>query len=221
MPRTFVVVEGPDGSGKTTLATTLVDRLLETGQSVIHVREPGGTPSAELLRDLVLNHGEYDWSDPAELFLILAARAELVQKVIRPALQDGGIVVSDRFELSTIAYQAIGRQLGRTAVEATLRLASGGLTPDLTLVLDVEPGVGQARQAVAGKPPDRIEQAAQDLHDRVSAFYAGVRGDGVVHIDANQDAAGVAGDAWEAVTRYLAEQGTSRQGLKERQGGNR
>ncbi len=206
------MVEGPDGAGKTTLVTALTQRLLDVGHRVVQVREPGGTPSAELLRALVLDQTEHAWTDAAELFLILAARAELVHDVIRPAVEEGAIVVSDRFDLSTIAYQAIGRGLPRSEVEASLHLATGGVAPDLTLVLDVDAGLGRKRQAAAGKDPDRIERAAHELHDRVSAFYADVQGSGIRHIDASDDAAAVAGRAWSIVSAYLAEQHSQAQG---------
>ena len=200
------MVERPDGAGKTTLVAALVERLSDAGHRVVQVREPGGTPSSELLRALILDHTEHGWTDAAELFLILAARAELVQGVIRPALEDGAIVVSDRFDLSTIAYQAIGRGLPRPQVEASLQLATGGVAPDLTLVLDVDAGLGRERQAAAKKAPDRIERAAHELHDRVSTFYAGVRGPGISHIDASGNAAAVADRAWSILSQCLAEQ---------------
>ncbi len=212
MAGSFIVVEGPDGSGKTTLVADLVQRLTDTGHHVVQVREPGGTPSAEVLRDLVLNQTQHAWTDPAELFLILAARAELVENVVQPAIESGAVVVSDRFGLSTIAYQAIGRGLPPDQVASALDLATGGLRPHLTVILDVEAAVGQERQAAAGKRPDRIEQAASELHDRVSDYYAGVQGRGIVHIDANRGAEPVADDAWQVVSEYLAEQHSATQG---------
>ncbi len=212
MTGTFLVVEGPDGAGKTTLVAALVQRLSDAGHRVVQVREPGGTPSAELLRSLVLDQAEHTWTDAAELFIILAARAELVHDVIRPAVEDGAVVVSDRFDLSTIAYQAIGRGLPRSEVEASLQLATGGVAPGITLVLDVEVGLGRERQAAAGKAPDRIERAAHELHDRVSAFYADVQGPGIRHIDASDDAVAVADRAWSIVSEYLAEQHSQAQG---------
>jgi len=212
MAGTFLVVEGPDGAGKTTLVAALVQRLVDTGHRVVQVREPGGTPAAELLRELMLDQTEHAWTDAAELFLMLAARAELVHDVIRPAVDVGAIVVSDRFDLSTIAYQAVGRGLARVEVEASLHLATGGIAPDLTLVLDVGAGMGRSRQAAAGKAPDRIERATHELHDRVAEFYAGVQGPGITHIDASDVAAVVADRAWVIVSAYLAEHHSPAQG---------
>lgn len=193
----FVVVDGPDGAGKTTLVERLARRLRDAGHDLVQVREPGGTASAEVLRDLVLHRSEYEWTSEAELFLILAARAELVRNVIRPALDRAGtIVLSDRFVLSTIAYQAVGRGLPEPEVRAAIQLATRGLVPDLTLVLDVQPDVGLRRQEAQGKAPDRIERAAPDLHERVAAFFSRAEGSGIVHLDGNQGADEVEVEAW-------------------------
>src|ERR1043166_1096232 len=132
---TFVVVEGPEGAGKSTLVRWLGAAMRAEGRDVLTVREPGGTPIAAAARKLALK-SRHDRAWGAELFLFLAARADLVERVIRPALADGQIVIADRFGLSTIAYQVAGRGLDRGDVEAALRIATGGLTPDLTLVLD-------------------------------------------------------------------------------------
>jgi len=198
----FIVIEGPDGAGKTTLARCLAERVRAAGFAVEEVREPGGTPLAEAARRAVLDHA-LAASPVAELFLILAARADLVAKVIRPALAAGRVVVSDRFDLSTAAYQVAGRGLAARPVLAANALATGGLKPDLTLVLDVPAATGLARLAAGGRGPDRIEQARDGLHERVAAAFAAARGRGMVHLDATRAAEDVERRAWTAVRRRL------------------
>ncbi|MFL5506396.1 MAG: dTMP kinase, partial [Gemmatimonadales bacterium] len=129
----FVVLEGPEGAGKSTLAQALLAKAREAGIQVTAVREPGGTPAGEAARQILLDHA-HPVGPEAELFLVLAARAELVRHVIRPALDSGHLVLADRFELSTHAYQVAGRGLPAETVAMANRLATGGLAPDLTLV---------------------------------------------------------------------------------------
>ncbi len=198
MPGAFLVVEGPDGAGKTTLARHLAARLREAGLTVVEVREPGGTPLAEKARQAVLDT-RLTASPLAELFLMLAARADLVAKVIRPALAQGGVVLSDRFELSTEAYQIAGRALPREAVLAANRLATGGLKPDLTLVLDLPAELGLARVAQGGRARDRIEGEDRELHRRVAGAFAAAQGPETVHLDATRPVEEVAASAWQVV----------------------
>jgi dTMP kinase len=195
---TFVVVEGPEGAGKSTLVRWLGTRLRGEGREVVTVREPGGTPIAEAARKLALK-SRHDRAFGAELFLFLAARADLVERVIRPALANGQIVIADRFGLSTIAYQVAGRRLSRVDVEAALRVATGGLTPDLTLILDVPVTVGRERQQHAGKVKDRIEREDDRFHTRVRDAYRSASGPGIVHIDASQTKRAVQDTAWREV----------------------
>lgn len=197
-------MEGPEGAGKTTLVERLVARLEAAGRQVLQVREPGGTPVAEAARRIVLE-AEHGVEPAAELFLILAARADLVARIIRPHLADGWVVVTDRYELSTEAYQVAGRGLPRDQVLAANRLATGGLKPDVTLVLDVAPEVGRARQAAVGKAPDRLEREDAAMHQRVAHAFRAARGPGVVHLDASRTIDAVAEAAWQAVTVRLGE----------------
>lgn len=200
----FIVVEGPEGAGKTTLVGRLATRLRDAGQSVLQVREPGGTKTAEAVREMVLNHSDMSWGPAAELFLILAARAELVHNVIRPRLErDDAVVISDRFELSTEAYQIAGRGLPRDDVLAANRIATGGLRPDVTIVLDIPPEVGRQRQAAQGKPPDRLEREDAALHQRVARAFQVAGGRGVVHLDATQAPEELEAAAWEIVSAKL------------------
>jgi len=198
----FIAVEGPDGAGKTTLVRVLRDRLQSAGRAVTSVREPGGTPGAEAARTLVLDPG-IAWTPQAELFLMLAARAELVQAVIRPALTAGHVVLSDRYELSTLAYQVGGRRLPKPAVVSANRLATGGLRADLTLVLDVPASVGRQRQQSAGKSPDRMEGEDDAWHARVSRAFRAARGNGIVHLDGSAEQPIVAEAAWREVRKRL------------------
>ncbi len=165
---------------------------------MVPVREPGGTPIAEAARKLALK-SRHDRAFGAELFLFLAARADLVERVIRPALASGQVVIADRFGLSTIAYQVAGRGLPRADVEAALRVATGALTPDLTLILDVPVTVGRERQRNAGKVRDRIEREDDTFHTRVREAYRSASGPGIVHIDASLAKKAVQDAAWREV----------------------
>ncbi len=199
----FIVVEGPEGAGKTTLVRWLAARLLAEGRSVVTVREPGGTPVAEAARKIALK-SQHDLSPAVELFLILAARADLVARVIRPELDGGRLVLADRFDLSTRCYQVAGRGLPAEAVDAALQLATGGLVPDLTLVLDVPVDVGRERLRRARKEPDRLERLDDAFHRRVLEAYRRASGPGVVHIDATGTKAVVQDAAWREVSAAAA-----------------
>jgi len=200
---TFIVVEGPEGAGKSTLVRWLGTTLRGEGRAALTVREPGGTPIAEAARKLALK-SRHDRAYAAELFLFLAARADLVERVIRPALDSGQVVIADRFGLSTIAYQVSGRGLPRADVEAALRVATGGLAPDLTLILDVPVTVGRQRQRNAGKAQDRIEREDDAFHTRVRDAYRSASGPGIVHIDASQTKKAVQDAAWREVAAATA-----------------
>jgi dTMP kinase len=178
----FIVLEGPEGSGKSTLAKPLAERMRAVGVDPVVVREPGGTRAGEIARQAVLDP-EHPISPVTELFLYLAARAELVATVIAPALQAGRVVLSDRFVLSSEAYQMAGRGLPRDVVLPANRAAAAGLHPDLTLILDLPPDVGRARQVAAGKRLDRLDAESAEFHRRVIDYYLAVRGDGVRHLD--------------------------------------
>jgi dTMP kinase len=179
----FIVVEGPEGSGKSTLTAPLADRLRAGGVEPVMVREPGGTRAGEIARQALLDP-EHPVGMLAELFLYLAARAELVATVIQPALAAGRVVLSDRFALSTEAYQMAGRGIPPEVVLPANRAAAGGLRPDLTLILDLPPEVGRSRQVAAGKRLDRLDAESAEFHRRVIDYYLAVRGDGVRHLDA-------------------------------------
>lgn len=178
----FVVLEGPEGSGKSTLVGPLAECMRASGVDPVVVREPGGTRAAEIARQALLDP-DHPVGPLAELFLYLAARADLVQSTIRPALDSGRVVLSDRFALSTEAYQMVGRGLDPALVRTGNQAATGGLHPDLTLILDLSPELGQARQIAAGKRQDRLDRESADFHRRVVEYYLAVEGNGVRHLD--------------------------------------
>ena len=200
----FVVLEGPEGAGKTTLAAALITRMREDGLEPVSVREPGGTAVAEALRHELLDPTR-QWSPEVELLYMTTARADLVSKVIRPALERGQVVLSDRYDLSTLAYQGAGRGLPMEHVRWVNWSATGGLVPDLTLVLDLAPELGRARQRLAGKGADRMEQEGAAFHDRVAAAYLAATGEGVHHLAAGASPDEVLRAAWAQLCRARPE----------------
>lgn len=199
-PGTFIVVDGPDGAGKSTLTKALGGKLRESGCEVVELRDPGSTEISEAARELVLS-SKFDIGPAAELFLYLTARAELVEKEIVPALERGAVVVCDRFELSTLVYQADGRGLPPEEVAAANSLATGGLSPNITIVLDVSLDMGMERLANSGKAADRLESASVGMRGKVCESFRLVKGDGIFHVDASGTAEEVLDEAWKTIFR--------------------
>lgn len=160
----FIVLDGPDGGGKTTQAAALADWLREQGRDVLNCRDPGGTALGDRLRSILLDRGAVLPTLRAEMFLFMASRAQLVDEVIRPAIAAGKVVVSDRFLLANIVYQGYAGGLGVAEVGRVGRVATGGLSPDLTLLLDLP--VSLARVRVQGAR-DRMEDRPLSYHERV------------------------------------------------------
>lgn len=167
----FVTLEGPDGSGKSTQRRLLAERLRAWGRDVVETREPGGSPLAEKIRDLLLDGKNHGLTPAAELLLFEAARSQHVRDTIRPALERGAVVLCDRFTDSTLAYQGAGRGLEGAPVEALNRFATGGLEPDLTLLYDIVPQAGLARAKSHKGGDDRMEAADLAFHGRVRRAY--------------------------------------------------
>lgn len=165
----FVVLEGGDGVGKTTQLPRLVAALEAQGHRVHAIREPGGTALGDAIRTLLLDPASRI-APAAELLLFLAARAQVVRDVVRPALEAGAWVVADRFFVSTYAYQAAGHGLDLASVRTANALAADALVPDLTLVLHLDPAVAAARRAGRGAD-DRMERHGADFAARVAGAY--------------------------------------------------
>jgi len=174
-----------EGSGKTTQARLLAESLREQGFLVEVAREPGHTPLGEQVRAIALNDAGVVVPARSELFLMLAARAAFVEQVVLPALDRGAMVIADRFELSTLAYQGAGRGLPLEEVSRCNRLATGGLSPHATLLLDLPPDEGVRRQTAAAKRRDRMEQEDLEFHRRVAIGYGRLADDleGVIRLD--------------------------------------
>lgn len=164
----LIAVEGGDGAGKSTQIARLTRWLDARARSYVVTREPGGTPLGRAVRDLLLHGGAV--SARAETLLFAADRAHHVETVIRPALDAGQDVITDRFMDSSIAYQGAGRDLSAAEVREVSLWATGGLVPDLTILLDVPVEVGAARRGVRGRS-DRMEAEDSDFHDRVRAGF--------------------------------------------------
>lgn len=167
----LIVLEGPEGAGKTTQLRLLADWLGGRGVEVIAVREPGGTAVGDEIRRILLDHPESDIVPRAEALLFMASRAQLVQRELLPALATGHIVLLDRFFLSTYAYQVAGRGLPEEEVVVANRLATATLKPDLTLLLSLPVKEGMRRANKRGQY-DRIEQAEDAFHERVARSFA-------------------------------------------------
>ena len=165
----LIVLEGAEGAGKTTQIKMLAERLTKAGIQCVALREPGGTPVGDDIREILLQP-EQEITAATEALLFMASRAELVNREVGPSLQKGMIVLVDRFFLSTYAYQINGRGLPETEVRAANRLATGGLVPDLTLLLDLPAKDGLARADNRGQR-DRMERADDAFHQRVGGAF--------------------------------------------------
>lgn len=166
----FITLEGPEGAGKSTNREFLAARLREAGCDVLLTREPGGTPLAERIRELLLEPSSEPMAADTELLLVFAARAQHLAQVIRPALAAGKVVLCDRFTDATYAYQGGGRGLSLERIAQLETFVQGELRPDLTLVFDLPVEVGLARAAARGRL-DRFEQEAQDFFEAVRQTY--------------------------------------------------
>lgn len=188
----FIVVEGLEGAGKSSAIASLVSHLQAKSIPTLMVREPGGTPLAEALRDLVKKQWQEQVTAETELLLMYASRAQLVHNVIRPALAAGKWVIADRHDLSSRAYQGGGRQLGDSKLQTLKQLVLGDFAPDLTLLLDLDPEIGLERARARGDL-DRIEQEAMAFFQRTRERYLEIANNerGIRVIDAAQPMAEV------------------------------
>jgi dTMP kinase len=166
----LITIEGLDGAGKTTLARGLERELAARGRDVVLLREPGGVPAAERLRELVKDPA-HDISPRAEALLYAAARAQLVDEALKPLLSSGKWVLLDRFVDSSLAYQGGGRNLGVDQVRAINQFATGGLEPDRTLLLDLDPQLGRERLRSRREPVDRLEAERDEFFHRIRSTY--------------------------------------------------
>ncbi|SDU26269.1 dTMP kinase [Geopseudomonas guangdongensis] len=166
----FITLEGPEGAGKSTNRDYLAERLRAAGCDLLLTREPGGTPLAERIRELLLAPSAEPMAADTELLLVFAARAQHLAQVIRPALAAGKVVLCDRFTDATYAYQGGGRGLAAERIAVLEQFVQGELRPDLTLVFDLPVEVGLARAAARGRL-DRFEQEAQDFFEAVRQTY--------------------------------------------------
>ncbi|MFS1902888.1 dTMP kinase [Vibrio lentus] len=205
----FIVVEGLEGAGKSTAINAIVETLKAAGVAdIVNTREPGGTVLAEKMRSLVKEEHEGEkLQDMTELLLMYAARVQLVENVIKPALDSGKWVLGDRHDMSSQAYQGGGRQIARTTMESLKETTLGGFKPDLTLYLDLDPRVGLERARGRGEL-DRIERMDISFFDRTRERYLEIaaQDETVLVVNAQQEIEQVAADIKVALGAWLDKQ---------------
>lgn len=167
----FITLEGPEGSGKTSHVPALVEYLRERGQPVFPTREPGGTSISEQIRGILHDLKNAEMHPHTETLLYQAARAQIVEQVIRPRLEAGELIISDRYFDSTIAYQGYGHQQNLEEVRVLVKYATGGLTPELTILLDIDVEAGLKRKTQNGAEWNRLDAYTIEFHQRVRAGY--------------------------------------------------
>lgn len=210
----FITVEGGEGVGKSTNIDFICDLIRRRGHDVVQTREPGGTPLAERIRDMLLEHGDEHLPDETELLLFFAARSLHLHNLIRPALASGTWVVCDRFTDATRAYQGNGRGLDPARIEWLAEWVHGDLNPHLTILLDAAPSIGMKRAEERGEA-DRLENEQAEFHLRVREGYlrqAATEPGRFAIVDANQALAAVQ-DAIEAALRRLLDNADSEESL--------
>jgi len=202
----FITLEGPEGSGKTSQMPALAEYLRNAGYIVVSTREPGGTAVGDQIREVLMNLKNVEIVPRTETLLFLAARAQHVEGLIRPALENGKVVLCDRFSDSTLAYQGYGHQTNLDTLRALLDFSTGGLKPDLTLLLDVPVHSGLERKRDNSAEWNRLDAYAEAFHQRVRQGYkdlAESEPDRWVTIDATQDKETVQKEMRKAVIKRL------------------
>ena len=218
----FVTFEGGEGSGKTTQLKLLANRIRASGKEVIETRDPGGTAIGKEIRTLLLHPGSAPITAATELLLYEASRAQLVRELIAPALARGAVVLCDRFADSTLAYQGCGRGIDLNLIQRLNRFATDGLVPDLTILLDFDPGIGLTRcrkgagaDASTGLSTgsmcwDRIEAEPLDFHQRIREGYLALARedpDRITMIDAGLGVTEIETVVWNQFTRFQDRRG--------------
>lgn len=202
----FITLEGPEGSGKTSHLPPLVEFLREQGYTVFPTREPGGTSIGEQIREVIHDLKNVEMHPRTETLLYQAARAQIVEEVFKPRLSAGEVVISDRYYDSTIAYQGYGHQQDLDQVRSLVRYATGGLTPDLTVLLDVDVETGLQRKTQNGSEWNRLDAYTVEFHRRVRQGYlamAQAEPDRWVVVDAGQKWPDVQADLRKAIAARL------------------
>ncbi len=202
----FITLEGPEGSGKSSQIGLLADFLRQQGFEVIMTREPGGTAIGDQIRQVLHDVANSAMSSPAELLLYSASRAQLVNELVRPALDAGQVVICDRYADSTLAYQGYGRSLNLPELQTITQFATGGLKPDLTLLLDIDVERGLARRVDGGEEMNRLDLEVVEFHQRVRDGYhqlALADPDRWVIVDADRSVTAVQADLQEIVLEQL------------------
>ncbi|MDI9889622.1 dTMP kinase [Microbacterium sp. IEGM 1404] len=205
-PGLFLTLEGGDGAGKTTQAALLEEWLRAQGREVVRTREPGGTDVGVRIRDIVLHHRGHI-APRAEALLYAADRAHHIETVVQPAIARGDVVIQDRYLDSSVAYQGAGRVLDADDVRELSLWATGGLLPDLTVLLDLDPASARARLDADDKPFDRLEAEKAEFHERVRAAFltlAAAEPERFLVLDATEPAAVLADRVREAVASRLS-----------------
>ncbi|MBE3099785.1 MAG: dTMP kinase [Planctomycetes bacterium] len=204
-PGKFIVLDGPEGAGKTLQVERLIHRLRRAGRQATAVRDPGSTPVSERIRDVLLDKRLPEMDVRTEVFLYMASRAEMVARIIRPALEVGLVVVCDRFVSSTAAYQGAAGGVDAVLIWELGRIACGGIEPDLTVILDLDVEAGFARREQQ-RQRDRIELKDREYHEKVRQGFLAMarqRPDRFAVVDAARPPDDVARDIEEAVMRVL------------------
>jgi dTMP kinase len=197
----FIVFEGIDGCGKSTQLSALRERLRSLGVEPLVIREPGGTPVGEQIREILLER-PLEMEPLTELLLYEASRSELTRKILRPALEAGHVVLADRFAMASLAYQGYGRGLDLTLVQQCNTIATEGIEPSMTIILDIPVAVAFARKK---KAFDRLERAPSEFHERVRQGYRELaqKTPRSILLDGTRPAAELAEQIWKAVRPFF------------------